>query len=111
MKVWLKRIRGVVGTALTWAAAWSGVAVVLSLVGFFGTLGLIRVYVAVAALWAVVGFVGGAFFSVVLGVAERRRTDPRLDDEVGRGHDHRSGHHDFFRVRVDRTCDATPLRI
>ena len=74
MKRWLKRIRGAVGIGLTWAAAWSGVAVILSLVGVFGTLGLVRVYVVVAALWAVVGFVGGAIFSVVLGIAERRRS-------------------------------------
>ena len=74
MKKWLRRIRGALGTGLTWAAAWSGVAFILSLVGFFGTLGLVRVYVIVAALWAVVGFVGGAIFSVILGIAERRRT-------------------------------------
>ena len=73
MKKWLRRIRGALGTGLTWAAAWSGVAFILSLVGFFGTLGLVRVYVIVAALWAVVGFVGGAIFSVILGIAERRR--------------------------------------
>ncbi len=48
MKKWLRRIRGAVGMGLTWAAAWSGVAFILSLVGFFGTLGLVRVYVVVA---------------------------------------------------------------
>ncbi len=74
MKKWLRRIRGVVGTALTWAAGWAGFAFILSLTGYFGALGTVQVYAAVAALWAVVGFVGGAIFSVVLGIAERRRS-------------------------------------
>ncbi len=73
MKRWLKRIRGVVGTALTWAAAWGGVSFILSLAGFFGT-GTFPIYLVFATLWGVVGFVGGAIFSVVLGIAERRRT-------------------------------------
>ena len=78
MKRWLRRIRGAFGTALTWAIAWSGVGATLGLVwpnssgrgvaasvvdGFIG--------------WAILGFVSGATFSVVLGIAEGRR---RLDE-------------------------------
>ena len=73
MKKWLKRIRGVIGTAFTWAAVWGGVAFILSLAGFFGG-GMFSIYVVFATLWGVVGFVGGGIFSLVLGIAERRRT-------------------------------------
>ena len=74
MKRWLRRIRGVLGTGLTWAAGWSGVAFILSLLGFFGTAGSVQFYFVLAALWGVVGFVGGSIFSMVLAIAERRRT-------------------------------------
>ncbi len=47
MKKWLKRIRGALGMGLTWAAGWSGVFVILMLVGVFGTLGLLD-YVGLA---------------------------------------------------------------
>ena len=73
MKKWLKRIRGALGVGLTWATAWFGAAFVLSLAGFFGA-GTFSIYVVFAALWGVVGFVGGSIFSVVLSIAERRRT-------------------------------------
>ncbi len=72
MKKWLKRIRGAVGMGLTWAAGWSGVFVILALVRVFGTLGLLD-YVGLAVLFGMVGFVGGAAFSVVLGITEGRR--------------------------------------
>ncbi len=73
MRKWLKRIRGALGIGLTWAAAWSGVAVILALVGVFGTLGPILDYVVFAVLFGIVGFMGGAAFSVALGITERRR--------------------------------------
>ena len=77
MMKWLKRIRGAVGTGLTWAAAWFGVSVIfLSGLLVFGTppvgTGLAAV-VANSVLLAVAGFIGGTAFSVVLGIAERRR--------------------------------------
>jgi hypothetical protein len=73
MKKWLRRIRGVIGSAFTWAAVWGGVAFILSLAGFFGT-ATFSIYVVFATLWAKVGLVGGGIFSLVLGIAERRRT-------------------------------------
>ena len=73
MKKWLRRIRGVIGSAFTWAAVWGGVAFILSLAGFFGT-ATFSIYVIFATLWAKVGLVGGGIFSLVLGIAERRRT-------------------------------------
>ena len=72
MKKWLKRIRGALGMGLTWAAGWSGVFVILGLVGGSGTLGLLD-YVGLTVLFGIVGFVGGAAFSVVLGITEGRR--------------------------------------
>ncbi len=77
MKKWLKRIRGVLGMGLTWAAGWFGVGVIfLSALLVFGTppvgTGLAEV-VANSVLLAVAGFIGGAAFSGVLGIAERRR--------------------------------------
>ena len=70
MEKWLRRIRGAVGLGLTWAAAWSGVGAILGLVVGGGAATL----VATSGALAVIGFVSGAAFSVVLGVAEGRRT-------------------------------------
>ena len=70
MEKWLRRIRGAVGLGLTWAAAWSGVGAILGLVVGGGAASL----VATAGALAVIGFISGAAFSVVLGVAEGRRT-------------------------------------
>lgn len=77
MKRWLRRIRGAVGMGLTWAVGWAltglliGVASIL-LPGlpwdaFF------EVFDAPLPAMAVPGFFGGALFSVVLGIAGRRR--------------------------------------
>ena len=73
MKKWLKRIRGAVGTALLWAAGWSGVGLVFALLGLFGTLAPAE-YAVFAGVFAVMGFISGAAFSAVLGIAEGRRT-------------------------------------
>ena len=70
MKKWLHRIRGAVGMGLTWAAAWFGVGALIGLVFFGG--GLVEL-VSNSVVFAVFGFVGGAAFSGVLGIAEGRR--------------------------------------
>lgn len=70
MKGFLRRLRGIIGTGLTWAFGWAGVTVALNLIGgvplqFFGDMaisGLIR------------GFIAGGAFAVILSVAERRHT-------------------------------------
>ena len=77
MEKWLRRIRGAVGMGLTWAAAWCGAGVIfLSGLLVFGTppvgTGLVEV-VANSLLLAVSGFIGGAAFSGVLGIAGGRR--------------------------------------
>ena len=67
MKKWLRRIRGLLGTALIWAAGWAGIGALLSLV------------VPGWTLWAAlpVGFAGlytGAAFALMLSITERKRT-------------------------------------
>ncbi len=69
MKKWLRRIRGAVGTALTWAAAWFGFGAIVALVGGGG---LADLYLQSAGL-AAAGFVGGGIFSTVVGIVEGRR--------------------------------------
>ena len=74
---WLRRIRGAVGMGLTWAAAW---AVFGILIGVASILlpglpwdSFFEVFDAPLPALAVPGFVGGVLFSIVLGVAGRRR--------------------------------------
>ncbi len=69
MSKWLKRIRGALGIGLTWAVAWGfvGALLGLSLVGP-SAIG------AASLTFALYGFMGGGAFSVVLGLAGRRRT-------------------------------------
>lgn len=77
MKRWLRRLRGAVGMGLTWAAGWAifgvliGVTSVL-LPGLSWDV-IFEVFDAPLPALAVPGFFGGAVFSVVLGIAGRRR--------------------------------------
>ena len=77
MKKWLRRIRGAVGMGLTWAVGWALFGV---LIGVTSVLlpGLpwhlfFEVFDAPLPALAIPGFVGGALFSAVLGIAGRRR--------------------------------------
>jgi hypothetical protein len=78
MNKWMRRIRGALGTGLTWAAGW---AIVGILIGVTSVLlpGLpfwkpfFEVFDAPLPALAVPGFFGGALFSIVLGVAGRHR--------------------------------------
>lgn len=74
---WLKRIRGAVGTGLTWAAGWAVAGV---LVGVASVIlpglpwdAFFAVFDAPLPALAVPGFFAGLFFSAVLAVAARRR--------------------------------------
>ena len=73
MKKWLRRIRGAVGMGLTWAAAWFGVWAAAGLVSLAingaGALGQL----VDTLMFPLLGFVSGAVFSGVLGIAEGRR--------------------------------------
>ena len=76
MKKWLRRIRGAVGLGLTWAAAWFGAFAIYwitpAVVGGTLSFGLVAGLLSVAVLMGGIGFVGGAIFSTVLGIAGRR---------------------------------------
>ncbi len=69
MKRWLRRIRGALGMGLSWAVPWVFVAFLIE--------AFVDPHGRIADIWpAVLGipaFIGGVFFSVVLGIAERRR--------------------------------------
>ena len=77
MSQWKRRIRGAVGMGLTWALAWALVGV---LIGVISNLlpglpwdAFFEVFDAPLPALAIPGFVGGALFSLVLGIAGRRR--------------------------------------
>lgn len=77
MKEWLRRIRGAAGMGVTWAAGWAIVGV---LIGVTSKLlpglpwdAFFEVFDAPLPALAIPGFLGGALFSVVLGIAGRRR--------------------------------------
>lgn len=77
MKKWLKRVRGAVGMGLTWAAGWAFAGMLIGIASLILP-GLpwdafFEVFDAPLPALAVPGFVGGALFSVVLGIAGRRR--------------------------------------
>ena len=77
MKKWLKRIRGAVGTGLTWAAAWGLVGpLLLSLATgvLSGGQQFAIPWLSSVLNFAASGLVGGGAFSVLLGLAEGRRT-------------------------------------
>jgi hypothetical protein len=77
MKKWLRRIRGAVGMGLTWAAGWAlgGVLIGVSSILLPGLPwdSFFEVFDAPLPALAIPGFVGGALFSLVLGIAGRRR--------------------------------------
>jgi hypothetical protein len=71
MKGFLRRLRGIIGTGLTWAVGWAGIFGVLGLI--FGAGSVPRV----ALLGAFTGLIAGGAFAVILSIAERRH---RLED-------------------------------
>lgn len=82
MKTWLRRIRGAIGMGVTWALGW---ALFGLMIGVSSRLlpglpwdAFFEVFDAPLPALAVPGFVGGVLFSVVLGIAGRRRTFDEL---------------------------------
>ncbi len=79
MRKWLRRIRGALGTGLTWAAAWGGVGAILGLLGLLGPPFMGPPFMEplggllAAVSFGVAGFIAGASFSTVLGITEGRR--------------------------------------
>ena len=70
MKGFLRRIRGIIGTGLTWAAAWIGLGAVLGALAGYPLTYLFRI----AMSNSVGGFIAGASFAAILSVTERKRT-------------------------------------
>ena len=66
----LRRIRGIIGTGLTWAAAWIGLGAGLGALAGFPLGSLFRL----ALSNSVGGFIAGASFALILSLAERKRT-------------------------------------
>src|SRR3954469_4905035 len=77
MKEWARRLRGALGMGLTWAIAWAigGMSIGVASLLFPGVLSgsFFTAFDAPLPALAVPGFFAGVFFSVVLGVAGRRR--------------------------------------
>ena len=81
MSRWLLRLRGAIGMGLTWAFAWAMVGLLIGVaMEFFGVpMGwFVQVFDAPLPALAVPGFLSGATFSTVLGVAGRRRRFDQL---------------------------------
>lgn len=73
MNRWLRRIRGAIGTGLTWAVGWAPVgALVGSVAALLGGASWAGV-VGAALVYATSGFVVGVAFSGLLGLVEGRR--------------------------------------
>lgn len=70
MNSWWRRIRGAVGTGITWAIVWAPIAVVVGTQIIDPTNAMDEMWVIVGAL---PGFVSGVIFSAVLGFSARRR--------------------------------------
>lgn len=77
MKKWLRRIRGAIGMGLTWAVGWAitglGIGVASIALPFLPWHLFFEIFDAPLPALAVPGFFGGIFYSVVLGIAGRRR--------------------------------------
>jgi hypothetical protein len=77
MQKWLTRARGALGMGLTWAVAWAlfGLLIGVSsvLLPFLPWERFFDVFDAPLPALGVPGFVGGVIFSIVLGIAGRRR--------------------------------------
>lgn len=82
MSTWLTRIRGALGMGLTWAVVWALAGILIGVASILLP-GLpwdafFRVFDAPLPALAVPGFVGGAIFSTVLGIAGRHRSFDEL---------------------------------
>ncbi len=74
---WLRRVRGAIGTGLTWAIGWAAAGISIGVASLlFPDLPwqpFFDVFDAPLPAFGVPGFFAGLFFSLVVGVAARRR--------------------------------------
>jgi hypothetical protein len=77
MHRWTRRLRGALGMGLTWAIAWALAGILIGVASLLlpGRLwnAFFSVFDAPLPALAIPGFVGGALFSLVLGIAARHR--------------------------------------
>lgn len=77
MNKWLRRIFGMVGMCLTWTAGWAMTGLLIGvaslLLPFLPWESFFKVFDAPLPALGMPGFIGGAFFSALIGLAERRR--------------------------------------
>ena len=82
MTRWVRRLRGAIGMGVTWAFAWALTGLLIGVTSrIFPAPFWARVFAVFDAplpALAIPGFVGGALFSVVLGLAGRRRRFDQL---------------------------------
>ena len=79
MTSWMRRIRGALGMGLTWAFAWAVGGLLIGVASFVVSLDwFFRVFDAPLPALAIPGFFAGAFFSIVLGIAARKRPFSKL---------------------------------
>ena len=71
MRGLLRRLRGIIGTGLTWAVGWAGIFAVAGVIFGAGSVP------GVAVVFGFTGLVAGGAFAVILSIAERRH---RLED-------------------------------
>lgn len=78
MTRWMRRLRGAIGMGITWAAGWAVAGLLIgaasTLLPFLPWEAFFKIFDAPLPALAIPGFVAGAFFSIVLGVAARGRT-------------------------------------
>ena len=77
MNTWLKRARGLLGMGLTWAVTWALggilIGVASNLLPGLPWNSFFEIFDAPLPALAIPGFVAGVLFSIVLGIAARRR--------------------------------------
>ncbi len=82
MKRWARLVRGAVGMGVSWATAWVAVGLLIGvssvLFPAFPWDAFFDVFDAPLPALAIPGFIGGALFSVLLGIAGRRRRFEQL---------------------------------
>jgi hypothetical protein len=77
MKGLLRRLRGVIGTAVTWALGWGAVYAVIQ-VGLKLIFGHTMSILLLAFMGSILGLISGGSFAIILSIAERHRTFDQL---------------------------------